>query len=178
MPFTPATPPARHPPAFLKTLLLVSVLIAAVLSGSPASAAEVSRSVVVDPSTGDATITLTIQGLVDGGVAEVLPDGWQFKRSGEMGRVKNVGNTVAVRVRDSAPVTYVVTTGGHPEGMVSGFWEDYATLTNGTVSGASSRPAPAPAGTTRSAGFPGPAAVGAVCVALGLLCRMKHGVQP
>jgi hypothetical protein len=160
-------------------MLLASVLIAAVLLGSPASAAEVTRSVMADPSTGDATITLTVQGLVDGGIAEVLPDGWQFKRSGEMGRVRNDGKTVAVRVRDSAPITYVVSTGGHPEGTVSGFWEDYATLTNGTVLGGAPGQGPAPVQTRTSPGFSTTVLLVSLGVTLCVLCMgRKEVVRP
>lgn len=162
-------------PRYPVSIAVMLVFLCAALLVLPVQATSVTRTVVQEPSTGDATVTLAVDGLIDGGVAELLPDGWQFREQGQSGMVRNDGNVVAIRIRNTSSVTYMVTTGGHPEKTISGFWEDYATTANGTVSDAGRAPEPAPVQTARSPGFAGVAAVAAFsvvfCIVLAVRCR-------
>lgn len=112
-------------------IALLLLVVPAAASGAP-----VSRTLsTAEPAAGEVfTVSLSIDAIALGGVAETLPAGYAFAGTGHPeDRVAVRGQSIGFVVMNDTRITYSVTAPASGSGDITGAWEDFLGEANGEV---------------------------------------------
>lgn len=121
----------RFPVSRLFCLALLLMIIPVAAFGAP-----VTRSLsTAEPGAGEVfTVTLSIEGMPLGGVAETLPDGYTFMGTDHPDdHTLARGQKIAFVVADETTITYSVQAPASGSGDITGTWEDFMTESHGEI---------------------------------------------